>query len=66
MFLMPFFWLLILIGIIAVIAGAVQGGSGVSASSPRETALDILSKRYARGEIGKEEFEEKRKGLGGK
>ena len=65
MFLMPFFWLLILIGIIAVIAGAVQGGSGVSASPSRETALDILRKRYARGEIGKEEFEEKRKGLSG-
>jgi putative membrane protein len=31
--------------------------SGRAGSGPAETALDVLKKRYARGEISKEDFE---------
>lgn len=44
------------------------GGSGPahqSASPPRQTALEILQERYARGEIDKTEYEERRKTLAG-
>lgn len=60
MFLMPIFWLLVIAGVIMVIIALAQAGSGTAASPSPETALDILKKRYARGEIGKEEYEEKR------
>ena len=42
------------------------GGSRQSDSRPpRQTALDILQERYARGDIDKAEYEERRKTLSG-
>jgi len=39
--------------------------SGDSGRSPEETPLDILKKRYAKGEITKEEFENMKKNIDG-
>ena len=56
-----FFWILILIGIVALVVWAIQKSGGQTIVAQNETALDILKKRYAKGEIGKEEFEERKR-----
>ena len=48
-------WILLL-GIAIYLTVAVAGKRTIGGSS-RETALDILKKRYAAGEISREEFE---------
>lgn len=64
----PIIMLLILIGIVALIVWLVRLFSPGHGLYPHEghgrRALDILEERLARGEIGKEEFEEKRKLIG--
>ncbi len=61
--LMMFFGLLLTIGI-AVLAVWLfrQSGAGRGRDS-EETPLEILEKRYAKGEIDKQEFEQKRRDL---
>ena len=54
------------VGIVAVvlwIKSWLEQGRPGSPSQESESALEILKKRYARGEISKEEFEEKRNDL---
>jgi putative membrane protein len=67
MWLMPFFWLivpvLIIWAIVALVRGTSRSGSPDSGSSHVESALEVLNKRYARGEINKEEYDEKKKDL---
>ena len=60
---MALFWVLVILGIV-VLVRRVGGSSSSPGPPPSKTALDILKERYARGEIDKQEFEEKKRDLG--
>jgi putative membrane protein len=67
----PVFMILVLAAVIAVVVLLVRwlGGPGYGAQPPHHvppgrTPLDILKERFARGEIDKNEFEERRRTLG--
>jgi len=51
---------MVIVGIVLAIRWLVTQGRESRATDP---ALDILRQRYARGDISKEEFEAKKKGL---
>ena len=59
-----FMWVILVVLVGVVIYFLLQASkSKGSAGSTTETPLDILKKRYAKGEIDKEEFEQKKKDL---
>ncbi|MCJ7546492.1 MAG: SHOCT domain-containing protein [Deltaproteobacteria bacterium] len=55
---MVIFWIVVVIGIVFLIRWLVQSTRGGTGS-----ALEILKRRYAKGEINKKEFEQKKKDL---
>jgi putative membrane protein len=61
------FWIAVVVLIVVLVVQlanrASNSGSGAQYPQKQETALDILKKRYAKGEISKEEFEEKKKDI---
>ena len=57
------FWILVIVGIVLLVVWVVQKTVGGGAGGTEGSALEILKKRYARGEISKEEFEEKKRDL---
>ncbi|WP_018616980.1 SHOCT domain-containing protein [Segetibacter koreensis] len=58
---MHFLWWLFLLLIVAVFF--VFRNNIIQRTSDKESPLDILKKRFARGEINKEEYEERRRVL---
>ena len=64
--LMVAFWIAIIVGIFFFIRWiAKSSGSGSREAKSEDSATEILKKRYARGEINKEEFEEKKRDMEG-
>lgn len=65
---MIFWWVLIIAGIVALVRWLMNQSSNTrdhkSSSSANGSVLEILKERYARGDIDKREFEEKKKDLG--
>jgi putative membrane protein len=61
--LMAAFWIAVIVGIIFLIRWMVVSTRSGHTSGPQDSALEILKRRYARGEIDREEFEEKRRDL---
>jgi len=61
----PIFMILVLAGVIAAVVILVRGFGGPAYGPNRSshTSIDILKERYARGEIDKAEYEERRKVL---
>ena len=64
MFLMPFLWIVVIGLIVWVVVAAIRRpGESDSTTRSTDSALEILKRRYARGEINKEEYEEKKRDL---
>lgn len=67
------FWIAIIVGIVVLIiwlvrqtqSGSLHNHAADTSGTSGETALDILKTRYAKGEIEKAEYEEKKKDLNG-
>jgi putative membrane protein len=58
-------FLAIIVGVVVLLVRGLSGpGGGMANAGGTKTALDILRERFARGEIDKNEFEERKRILG--
>jgi putative membrane protein len=60
---MLLWWALIVLGIVVLVKWLASGSATSRGDSFGGRALEVLKERYARGEIGKEEFEQKKRDL---
>ncbi len=61
MLVMLAFWVLVIVAVVAAIRWLIGQGR----EPRRDQALEILRERYAKGEMSKEEFDAKKRDLGG-
>jgi putative membrane protein len=64
--LLMIFYIALLVGVIVIVVRWLSGsslGGHLPSSQARSSALDILKERFARGEIDKDEFDERRRVL---
>ena len=59
---MILFWGLIIFAIVAIVKW-ISGTSANTGAPPTKTARKILDERYARGDIDKEEYEQKKRDI---
>ena len=57
------FWVLVIAGVVLLVRWVAASSKKRETGGVADSPLEILKSRYARGEINKEEFEEKKKDL---
>lgn len=57
---MMFFWWFLFIALVVIVAWALINSNKPKGKTASESPMDILKRRYAKGDIDKEEFEEKK------
>ena len=60
---MILWWVLIIVGIAALVKWMVTSSGGCSRTGSDSKALDILKERYARGEIDEQDFQKRKRDL---
>jgi len=60
---MLLFWGLLVLGVVAILKWLFGGSGERRDPPPAKTALQILEERYARGEIDREDFEQRKRDL---
>jgi putative membrane protein len=61
---MTIFWIAFIVVIVLFVKWLFQQGkTEIRGPAQQESALEILKKRYVKGEINKEEFEQKKKDI---
>ncbi|MBI5420551.1 MAG: SHOCT domain-containing protein [Deltaproteobacteria bacterium] len=56
-------WLVLVVGVVLLAVWVVRKFATGAGEKAEESPLDILKKRYARGEISREEYEEKKRDI---